>query len=141
LEGFKQRYAFGRWASLWPSEPYMSHRIVLDRETRTVVAAQDRRFRCWTSMHEDDRAYMQQIFDETYSHAFEDPVAFALTLADTMPEWATAAWDWPPLKDPFADEPVIERIMEPMIVKRGRREKLVLSPVLRLRYPTDAERE
>jgi len=31
-------------------------------------------------MSEDDRAYMQQIFDETYSHAFEDPVALALAL-------------------------------------------------------------
>jgi len=92
-------------------------------------------------MHEDDRAYMQQIFDETYSHAFEDPVAFALTLADTMPEWATAACDWPPLTDPFADEPAIGRTMEPMIVKRGRREELVLSPTLRIRYPTDAEHE
>jgi hypothetical protein len=56
LESTKQRYAVGRWESLWPNEPYMSHRIVLDRVNRTVIAGQDRRLTRWTSMREDDRA-------------------------------------------------------------------------------------
>ena len=98
LELTKQRYAVGRWESLWPNEPYMSHRIVLDRVKRTVIAGQDRRRKCWTSMREDDRAYMQQIIDETYPHVFDEPEEFGLTLTDTLPEWSTAAWDWLPLK-------------------------------------------
>jgi hypothetical protein len=90
LESTKQRYAVGRWESLWPNEPYMSHRIVLDRVNRTVIAGQDRRIKRWTSMCEDDCAYMQQIIDETYPHVFDEPEEFGLTLTDTLTDWSTA---------------------------------------------------
>lgn len=59
-----QRYAVGEWESLWANEPYMKHRFVLDLESRTVIAGEDRVRRHWRSMRLEHIAYMQQILDE-----------------------------------------------------------------------------
>ncbi|MEX3937409.1 hypothetical protein AB4Y32_37725 [Paraburkholderia phymatum] len=32
------QYAVGRWESLWASDPYMSHRILIDLSARKVIA-------------------------------------------------------------------------------------------------------
>lgn len=66
LAGVKQRYAVGEWDSLWASDPYMKHRFVLDPESRTVIAGEDRIRRHWWSMRPEHVAYMQQILNETF---------------------------------------------------------------------------
>ncbi|WP_235516664.1 hypothetical protein [Caballeronia cordobensis] len=45
-----QRYAAGEWESLWASDPYMKHRFVLDLESHTVIAGEDRVRGAWWSM-------------------------------------------------------------------------------------------
>ncbi|TDN58984.1 hypothetical protein B0G77_8168 [Paraburkholderia sp. BL10I2N1] len=61
------RYVVGVWESLWPSEPYMKHRILVDLKVRAVIAGEDRAHHCWTAMSVEHLEYMQQILDETYS--------------------------------------------------------------------------
>ena len=81
-------YAVGRWKSLWASEPYMSHRIVIDLSTRKVIAGQDRYRKRWHPMSVRDVDYMQQILDETASEYGFEPV-------DSPPPWALEAWPGP----------------------------------------------
>lgn len=94
------RYAIGRWESLWASEPFMGHRIVLDLKTKTVVAGQDKRNGRWSPMQLEHVAYMQQILEETYSDIFENASEFEFATCDTLPDWALLAWDWPRNDDP-----------------------------------------
>jgi len=85
-------YAVGRWESLWASEPYMSHRIVIDLSTRKVIAGQDRYRKRWHSMSVRDVDYMQQILDETASNIFDDPREYGFEPVDSPPPWALEAW-------------------------------------------------
>ena len=71
-----QRYAVGEWNSLWSSEPYMKHRFVLDLESRTVIAGEDRIRRRWWSMRLEHVACMQQILDETFDSIWDKPGEF-----------------------------------------------------------------
>jgi len=141
MENDGYRYAVGDWESLWPSEPYMKHRIVLDRTSRTVVAGQDRRHKRWTPMTEADREYMEQIILETYGWVFDDPTEFGLVTTNEIPAWAMAPWPWPREQDLVAAEDVVERVVELRLVGRGRREKLRLVKVLRVRSSDDANSE
>ncbi len=90
-----RRYSVGRWESLWSNEPYMSHRIVLDLETKTVDAGQDRSYHRWTPMCLEHVACMQQILDETFGDIFDDPEQYSFERCDEVPNWALQAWDWP----------------------------------------------
>ncbi|MFM0051534.1 hypothetical protein [Caballeronia grimmiae] len=94
-----QRYAVGEWDSLWSSEPYMKHRFVLDLESRTVVAGEDRIRRGWWSMRLEDVAYMQQILNETFDLIWNEPEEFGFVRQAEIPSWATKAWPWPPLPE------------------------------------------
>jgi len=73
----------------------MSHRIVLDLETKTVVAGQDRSYHRWTPMCLEHVAYMQQILDETFGDIFGDPEQYSFVRVVEAPGWALLAWDWP----------------------------------------------
>ncbi|TCK33300.1 hypothetical protein B0G84_7503 [Paraburkholderia sp. BL8N3] len=73
----------------------MSHRIVLDLETKTVVAEQDRSYHRWTPMCLQHVAYMEQILDKTFGDIFGDPEQYSLVRVDEVPTWALQAWDWP----------------------------------------------
>ena len=126
------RYAVGEWESLWPCEPYMKHRIVLDRTSRTVAAAQDRRHKCWAPMTEADRKYMEQIIHESCGCVFDDPTEFGLMSTNEIPAWAMAAWPWPPEQDPVTAEDLVESVVELRLAGRGRRERLRLVKVLRV---------
>ena len=141
MENDGYRYAVGNWESLWPCEPYIKHRIVLDRTSRTVVAGQDRRHKCWTPMTEADRKYMEQIILETYGWVFDDPTEFGLMSTNEIPAWAKAAWPWPREQDPVAAEDIVESVVELRLVGRGRRERLRLVKVLRVRSSDDANSE
>jgi hypothetical protein len=138
MENDGYRYAVGDWESLWPSEPYMKHRIVLDRISRTVVAGQDRRHKCWTPMTEAHRKYMEQIILETYGGVFDEPTELGLISANEIPAWAMAAWPWPREQDLVAAEDFVESVAELRLVGRGRRERLHLVKVLRVRSGDDA---
>jgi hypothetical protein len=94
-----QRYAVGEWESLWASEPYMKHRFVLDLESRTVIAGEDRVRRHWWSMRLEHVAYMQQLLDETFDSIWDEPDEFGFVRQDEIPSWATKAWPWPPLPE------------------------------------------
>jgi hypothetical protein len=99
------RYAVGQLDSFWASEPYSKHRLVLDLSSRTVIAGQDRQRRLWRCMSLGDVDYMQQILDETFDLIWDEPEEFHFFRTDDIPEWATAAWDWP-------REPPLEAIDE-----------------------------
>ncbi|AQH05498.1 hypothetical protein A9R05_40875 (plasmid) [Burkholderia sp. KK1] len=75
----------------------MKHRFVLDLESRTVVAGEDRIRRGWWSMHLEDVAYMQQILNETFDMIWDESEEFGFVLQADIPSWATKAWPWPPL--------------------------------------------
>ncbi|MGF6637245.1 hypothetical protein OKW39_004461 [Paraburkholderia sp. MM6662-R1] len=45
-----RRYAVGRWGSLWASQPYMSHRILIDLPARKVIAGEQRFCKEWRYM-------------------------------------------------------------------------------------------
>ena len=55
-----------------------------------------------------DVAYMQQILDETFDWIWDEPEDFSFASKDEIPQWATAAWDWPRLPAPEADEEHLE---------------------------------
>ncbi|SAL78753.1 hypothetical protein AWB66_05911 [Caballeronia telluris] len=93
------RYAVGEWDSLWSSDPYMKHRFVLDLESRTVIAGEDRIRRRWWSMRLEDVAYMQQILNETFDSIWDEPEEFGFVRQAEIPAWATKAWPWPPLPE------------------------------------------
>lgn len=92
-----QRYAVGEWGSLWGSAPYTKHRFVLDLESRTVIAGDERIRGAWWSMRLEDVAYMQQILDETFDLIWDEPGEFGFVSQAEIPSWATKAWPWPPL--------------------------------------------
>ncbi|WP_250482396.1 hypothetical protein [Caballeronia sp. GACF5] len=94
-----QRYAVGEWESLWASEPYMKHRFVLDLESRTAIAGEDRVRRHWWSMRLEHVAYMQQIVDETFDSIWDEPEEFGFVRRAGIPSWAAKAWPWPPLPE------------------------------------------
>ncbi|SAK79130.1 hypothetical protein AWB76_05293 [Caballeronia temeraria] len=94
-----QRYAVGEWESLWATEPYMKHRFVLDLESRTVIAGEDRVRRHWWSMRLEHVAYMQQLLDETFDSIWDEPEELGFVRQDWIPSWATKAWPWPPLPE------------------------------------------
>lgn len=98
-----RRYAVGRWESLWPSEPYMSHRIVIDLSTRRVVAGQDRIRKQWHPMSVKDVDYMQQILEETFDDIFDEPVEYDFETVDDPPRWALDAWPWPQIDQADAE--------------------------------------
>lgn len=141
MENDGYRYAVGNWESLWPCEPYMKHRVVLDRTSRTVVAGQDRRCKCWTPMTETDRKYMEQIIRETYGCVFDNPTELGLMSTNEVPAWAMAAWPWPRQQELVEVEDVVESVGELMVVGRGRRESLRLVKTLRVRSSDDAKGE
>jgi hypothetical protein len=141
MENDGYRYAVGDWESLWPCEPYMKHRIVLDRTSRTVVAGQDRRHKCWTPMTEADRQYMEQLILETHGWAFDDPTELGLMSTNEVPAWAMAAWPWPREQDTVTAQDSVDSIVELRLVGRGRRERLRLVKVLRVRSSDDANSE
>lgn len=141
MENEDYQYVVGSWESLWPCEPYMKHRIVLDRTSRTVVAGQDRRQKCWTPMTEADRKYIEQIILETYSWVFDDPTELGLMSTNEIPAWAIAAWPWPREQDPVDAEDFVESVVEVRLVGRGRRERLRLVKVLRVRSSDDTNSE
>ncbi|MFM0624633.1 hypothetical protein [Paraburkholderia xenovorans] len=93
------RYVAGYWESLWPSEPYMRHRVLVDMELRAVVAGQDRAHHRWTAKSVEDLGYMQQIPDETYRDFFSDPGTYGFDHVDAFPSWAAKAWPWPQADD------------------------------------------
>ncbi|BAO93110.1 uncharacterized protein BRPE67_FCDS01370 (plasmid) [Caballeronia cordobensis] len=97
LAGVKQRYAVGEWDSLWASDPYMKHRFVLDLESRTVIAGEDRIRGAWWSMRLEHVAYMEQILNETSDAIWDEPEEFGFSRRPEIPTWATRAWPWPPL--------------------------------------------
>jgi hypothetical protein len=97
LAGVKQRYAVGEWDSLWAADPYMKHRFVLDLESRTVIAGEDRIRRRWWSMRLEHVAYMQQILNETFDSIWDEPEESGFVRQADIPSWATNAWPWPPL--------------------------------------------
>ncbi len=101
MESDGYRYAVGNWESLWPCEPYMKHRFVLDRASRTVVAAEDRRLKRWTPMTKADRKYVEQIILETCGWVLDDPSELGLMLTTEVPAWAMAEWPWPREQDRF----------------------------------------
>ncbi|OUL85024.1 hypothetical protein [Paraburkholderia hospita] len=88
-------YVVGRWESLWASDPYMSHRIVIDLSARKVIAGQDRYRKRWHPMSVRDVDYMQQILDETAADIFDDPGEYGFESVDGPPPWALEAWPWP----------------------------------------------
>ena len=94
-----QRYAVGEWESLWASEPYMKHRFVLDLESRTAIAGEDRVRRHWWPMRLEHVAYTQQLLDETFDSIWDEPEEFGFVRQDWIPSWATKAWPWPPLPE------------------------------------------
>jgi len=49
-----------------------------------------------------------------------------------------AAWPWPPEQDPVTAEDLVESVVELRLVGRGRRERLRLVKVLRVRSSDDA---
>jgi hypothetical protein len=73
------RYVVGYWESLWPSEPYMRHRVLVDMELWAVVAGQDCAHHRWTATSVEDPGYMQQILDETYRDFFSDQAPMGST--------------------------------------------------------------
>ncbi|WP_061136726.1 hypothetical protein [Caballeronia fortuita] len=77
----------------------MKHRFVLDLESRTVIAGEDRVRRHWRSMRLEHIAYMQQILDETFNLIWDEPEEFGFVLQADIPSWATEAWPWPPLPE------------------------------------------
>lgn len=94
-----RRYVVGDWESLWPSEPYMRHRFLVDMELKTVIAGQDRAHHRWTVTSVEHLEYMQQILDETCRDFFNDPGAFGFDHVDAFPSWAVEAWPWPRAND------------------------------------------
>ena len=80
------RYAVGRWESLWASEPYMSHRILIDLGTRKVIAGQDRFRKEWHPMSLRDVEYMQQILDETCNDIFDEPHEYEFRVIEDQSE-------------------------------------------------------
>ncbi|BCQ28797.1 hypothetical protein NK8_69870 (plasmid) [Caballeronia sp. NK8] len=94
-----QRYAVGEWDSLWGSDPYTKHRFVLDLESRTVIAGEDRIRGAWWSMRLEHVAYMEQILNETFDSIWEEPEEFSFVRQSEIPAWATKAWPWPPLPE------------------------------------------
>lgn len=79
------RYVVGYWESLWPSEPYMKHRILIDLLARKAVAGQDRIRRQWHAMSVEHVEYMQQIFEETFPDIFDEPHEYGVECIDAPP--------------------------------------------------------
>jgi hypothetical protein len=89
------RYAVGDWESVWGCEPFLIHRLVLDLQSRCVIAGQDRYRRRRAPMSLADLAYMQQILDETFDDIWTSPVEYQFELRCDVPAWALKAWTWP----------------------------------------------
>jgi hypothetical protein len=89
-------------------------------------------------MTEAHRKYMEQIILETYDEVFDDPTELGLMSTNEIPAWATAAWPWPREQDLGAAEDFVESVVELRLVGRGRRERLRLVKVLRVRSSDDA---
>jgi len=89
------RYVFGYWESLWPTEPYMRNRFLVDIDLKAVTGGQDRAHRRWTATSVKDLEYIQQILDETYRDFFADPGTYGFRRVDAFPSRAAEAWTWP----------------------------------------------
>ena len=89
------QYAVGDWASLWASEPFLMHRLVLDLQSKRVIAGQDRYRRRRTPMSVADLAYAQQILDETFDDIWTSPADYEFERENAIPAWALEAWTWP----------------------------------------------
>jgi hypothetical protein len=92
-------------------------------------------------MTEADRQYMEQIILETYGWAFDDPTELGLMSTNEVPAWAMAAWPWPREQDTVTAQDSVDSIVELRLVGRGRRERLRLVKVLRVRSNDDANSE
>jgi hypothetical protein len=68
-----RRYAVGHWESLWASEPFISHRILIGLTVRKVIAGEDRIRKEWHPMNIRDVEYMQQILEQTFNDIFDEP--------------------------------------------------------------------
>jgi hypothetical protein len=84
----RARYAVGVWASFWPSEPHIKHRVLVDLSLKKVVAGQDRVQKQWRTMRSADLEYAQQIITESFPRVFDDPCEYGLELNDERPQWA-----------------------------------------------------
>ncbi|MDR6388422.1 hypothetical protein [Paraburkholderia phenoliruptrix] len=93
----RQRYAVGRWESLWASDPYLSHRVLIDLPAREVLAGEHRFRRQWHPMSVRDLECMQQELDETYADIFDAPQEYGFQVIEEPPPWAVRAWPWPRL--------------------------------------------
>jgi hypothetical protein len=100
----RPQYAVGRWESLWASDPYMSHRIIIDLSARKVIAGQDRYHKRWHPMSVRDVDYMQQILEETADDIFDEPREHGFELVDHPPAWALEPWPWPRIYGRTDDE-------------------------------------
>ena len=89
-------------------------------------------------MTEAHRKYMEQIILETYGGVFDDPTELGLMATNEIPAWAMTAWPWPCEQDLVAAEDLVESAAELRLVGRGRRERLRLVKVLRVRSGDDA---
>jgi len=70
---------------------------VLDLQSRTVIAGEDRIRGAWWSMRLEHVAYMEQILNETFDLIWDEPEEFGFGRRSEIPLWATQAWPWPPL--------------------------------------------
>jgi len=89
------RYAMGDWTSVWAGEPFLIHRLVLDLQSRCVIAGQDRYRRRRTPMSLADLADVQQLLDETFDDIWWSPAEYQFELRSEIPAWALEAWTWP----------------------------------------------
>ena len=89
------RYAMGDWTSVWAGEPFLIHRLVLDLQSRCVIAGQDRYRRRRTPMSFADLAYVQEMLDETFDDIWWSPAEYQFELRSDIPAWALEAWTWP----------------------------------------------
>ena len=121
-----QRYAVGEWESLWASDPYMKHRFVLDLQSRTVIAGEDRIRGAWWSMRLEHVAYMEQILNETFDLIWDEPEEFGFGRRSEIPLWATQAWPWPPLPAVEDVEKMLDRPGVP--VERDELGRIIFPP-------------
>ena len=92
-------------------------------------------------MTEANRKYMEQIILETYGWVFDDPTELGLMSTNEIPAWAMTAWPWPREQDLVEAEDFVESVVELRLVGRGRRERLRLVKVLRVRSSDEANSE
>ncbi|MBC8751601.1 hypothetical protein OKW43_008445 [Paraburkholderia sp. WC7.3g] len=90
-----RRYAVGRWGSLWASQPYMSHRILIDLPARKVIAGEHRFCKEWRYMSVRDLECMQQELNEMFDDIFDKPQEYDFEVIDEPPYWALFPRPWP----------------------------------------------